>query len=213
MAATDTWYTPGYATIPGASDYHLMFATLWSQVTDTFTPILHSSPDGVLWQRVPGKPMLEHGPSGSWYACGGAIPSFIELPNDQWGSFIMGWHVPHKYPRTFPGFGQAGWVRWTRGRITALRADEDASFNLFPVKTLGKRMIINYCTKTSGYIKIGINGQILQKKITDADIITGDELDRVVTWNSESEININPEEPIQIQVEMRAADLYSIRFE
>jgi hypothetical protein len=213
MQATDTWYTPGYVTIPGTTDYHLMFATLWSQIDDTFTPILHTSMDGVLWQRIPGKPMLQHGPTGSWYACGGALPSLVELPNNQWGSFMMGWHVPHKYPRSFPGFGQAGWVRWTRGRLAALRADEDASFNLFPIKTNKRKMIINYSTKKSGYIKIGVNGKEPLRVITDADIIIGDDIDRIVTWNGNSDMGNSPDEGIQIQVEMRNADLYSIRFE
>ncbi len=213
MRATDTWYTPGYVVIPGASDYHLMFATLWSQIDDTFTPIMHTSPDGVLWQRVTGESMIKHGPTGSWYFCGGAFTSLVELPDNQWGSFMMGWHVPHKYPRAFPGFGQAGWVRWTRGRIAALRADEEASFNLFPIRTNKRKMIINYSTKKSGYIKIAINGKEPLRKITDADIIIGDELDRVVTWNGNSDMANSPDEGIQIHIEMRNADIYSLRFE
>ena len=212
LRATDTWYTPGYSVLPDAPDYHLLFATLWSQLDDTFTPILHTSTDGLLWQRVPGKTVLENDMTNNWHGCGEAITSLVELPGDQWGSFIMGWHVPHKYPRSFPGFGKAGWMRWQRGRLTALRADEEASFSLFPIITTGKKMVINYRTKPSGYIKIAINGKEELRSIKDCDLIIGDELDREVTWHGSSEIANKDDEAIQIKLEMRNADLFNIRF-
>lgn len=213
MRATDTWYTPGYATVPGAPDYRLLFATLWAQVDDTFTPHLHSSADGILWQRVPGRPMLQQGPTGSWHACGGAIPSFVELPGDTWGSLIMGWHVPHKFPRAFPGFGQTGWVRWTRGRLAALRADEDAEFALYPIKPRGRKLILNYRTRHAGWIRIGVAGKEVRRTAEDCDEIIGDELDRTVTWKGEPDMKAVDDEAVQVKVRMRAADLYSIRFE
>ena len=74
-------------------------------------------------------------------------------------------------------------------------------------------MILNYKTKTSGYIKIGINEKETLRKITDADTIIGDELDRVVTWNGSSDMGNSPDGSSQIQIEMRNADIYSIRFE
>ncbi|MHB0934802.1 MAG: hypothetical protein ACYDCO_06520 [Armatimonadota bacterium] len=214
MRATDTWYTPGYATMPGAPDYQLLFATLWSQVDDTFLPILHSSTDSILWHRVPGQPMINYGPSGSWYACGGAVGSeLVELPGDRVGCLLGGWHVPHKHPRAVPGFGQCGWATWQRGRLSALRADEDAVFTLYPMRFTGRKMILNCKTKAAGSIQVGVVGTDWYRTIEDCDRITGDHLDRVVTWGGESDLRHTDGESLQLCFRMRAADLYSVRFE
>ncbi|MEX0653867.1 MAG: hypothetical protein WD534_15870 [Phycisphaeraceae bacterium] len=211
--ATDTWYTPGYTTMPDAPDHRLMFATRWSQVDDTFSPTLHTSPDGLLWQRVPGEPMVPFGPTGSWYAAGGAVTTLVELPGDRVGSLMQGWHVPHKHPRPLPGFGQAGWVSWPRGRLTALRADADATFSLYPLRFRGRKLVLNFRTKASGWIRVGVLGTDWYRKIEDCEWIVGDELDHVVTWGGESDLRHTDGESLQFTFELRNADLFSVRFE
>lgn len=213
MRATDTWYTPGVTAMPGAPDYRLMFATLWSQLTDTFQPVLHTSADGVLWQRTPGQPMLALGPAGSWHACGGAVTGLVELPGDRIGGMIMGWHVPHKFPRTFPGFGQTGWITWRRGRLTALRADEDACCNLYPLRFQGRKLILNLRTQRAGWIRVGVRaGDKWLRKLEDCDYVSGDALDQVVSWKGETDLGHADGEPVTLRFELRAADLFSVRF-
>ncbi|MHC4718343.1 MAG: hypothetical protein ACYS5V_15330 [Planctomycetota bacterium] len=213
MRATDTWYTPGVTTMPDAPDYRLMFATLWSQVDDTFRPVLHTSADGMLWQRTPGQPMLELGPPGSWCACGGAVTTLVELPGDRLGSLILGWHVPHKYPRTFPGFGQAGWLTWRRGRLVALRADEDACFSLYPLRFQGRRLILNLRAQRAGWVRVGVRaGDKWLRNLEDCDFLSGDALDQVVSWKGETDLGHADGEPVTLRFELRAADLFSIRF-
>jgi len=213
MRPTDTWYTPGYTIMPGAPDYHLLMATLWSQVDDTFLPVLHASAEGALWYRVPGRPLIELGPAGSWYACGGSAGPLIELPGDRLGSLISGWHVPHKHPRVLPGFGQCGWATWQRGRLAALRADEDAEFSLLPLYLTGRKMILNCRTKMAGHIKVGVFDKDWTRTLDSCDLITGDYLDKVVTWGGEADMKHAEGDAVHISIQMRAADLYSIRFE
>jgi hypothetical protein len=212
MRPTDTWYTPGYTVMPDAPEYHLLLATRWSQVDDTLLPVLHSSAEGTLWHRVPGRPMIDLGKPGSWHACGGIAGPLMELPGDRVGSLIGGWHVPHKYPRATPGFGQCGWATWQRGRLAALRADADAEFYMIPLQVHGRKMILNCRTKRSGHIAVGVLGKEWRRTPAVCDLITGDHLDKVVTWGGETDMKHTEGEAVIVSIKMRAADLYSIRF-
>lgn len=212
MRPTDTWYTPGYATMPGAPDWRLSFATLWSQVDDSFSPVLHSSADGILWQRVPGPELLAHGPPGSWYHCGGAVTGLVPLPGGRMGSLIMGWHVPHKYPRVMPGFGQAGWISWERDRLAALKADGDGRFSLYPLRTQGRKLVLNCRTAPDGFIAVAVNGAQPLRAFADCDAIAGDETARVVTWHGESDLRHGADEAVQVQFRLHKAELFSVRF-
>ena len=208
----ETWYTSGYTQMPGAPDYHLMFATHWSQWDDSFTPILHASPDGLVWGRVPGRPSVPRGRVDGWCGCGSQVTTLVPLPDGRIGSLVIGWSVPHKYPRRMPGFGQAGWATWERGRITALKADTEGRFALFPLQFHGRRVILNHRTPIAGRIQVAVHGESCYRSFDDCDPIAGDELDHIVTWKGETDLNLPDGEPLRLHFRMQNAELFSVRF-
>lgn len=112
-----------------------------------------------------------------------------------------------------PGFGQAGWIRWQRGRVACLRADEEGHLTLFPLRFRGRRMILNYRTRARGFIKVRVQGSRMCRTIEECDMLAGDELDRVVTWRGESDLLHAPDEPVQLSLRLANADVFSVRFE
>lgn len=207
----DTWYTPGYTTMPGHPEYEMMFVTCWSQNDDQFTPYLYASPDGQAWNRVPGEVLPPQEQRPAWIRCGYAFNTLVPLPGNRVGSLVGGWHVPHKFPREIP-FGQLGWVWWQKDRVTALRADLDGQFSLYSLVASGNKVVLNYRTRPSGYIRVQVNG-VEGRTLADCDILSGDETHRVVTWKGSSDTGVTSSEPIQLKFEMQNADLFSVRFE
>lgn len=112
----------------------------------------------------------------------------VPLPGDRIGSFVKGWSVAHTYPRSLPGFGQAGWVSWQRGRPTALTAEGEGRFSLFPLKFKGRKMILNYRAKFGGHILVEAGGPQGNHTFAQCDRIIGDELNCVVTWRGEADL-------------------------
>jgi hypothetical protein len=215
MAPDETWYTPGYTTPPDAPDYRLLFASLWGQWDDAFTPVLHSSADGILWQRVPGGPTVPHGPPGSWYACGAPITTLVPLPGDRMGCLAAGWHVPHKFPRALPGFGQLGWVSWQRDRLAGLRADTVGQCSLFALHAPGRRLLLNYHAEPTGSVAVALRAEGAtgpERTFATCDVLTGDATAREVTWQGQADLGVAPGTPIRLSLRLQRATVYSLRW-
>ena len=80
----------------------------------------------------------------------------------------------------------------------------------------GKELVINYATSAIGGIRIQIEdaGGVPTKGfgLEDCPVIYGDEIERVVRWNSGSDVSALAGKPVRLRFEMLDADLYSIRF-
>ncbi len=216
MAPYDTWYTSGYTRMPGAPDYHLMFPTLWSQLDDSFTPHLYSSPDGAVWSRVSdvvnaGGGVVPEAVRHDWCRCGMAMINLVPLPGDRIGSMVLGWHIPHKHPRAMP-FGYAGWVWWQRGRLTALRAEREGQFALYPLHFEGREVVLNFRTRFAGSIQVAAHGKACYRTFEDCDPISGDALEHVVSWKGQTDIGHDEGEAVQLQFRLHNADLFSVSF-
>ena len=85
-------------------------------------------------------------------------------------------------------------------------------FSLHPLVNSGSKIVLNYRTKPSGLIRVCVNG-IEGKDFADCDLISGDEHQRVVTWNGSSDTGVASGGAIQLKFEMQNADLFSVRFE
>ena len=81
----------------------------------------------------------------------------------------------------------------------------------------GKQLEINYSTSAAGDIKIGIedaNGTSIPGfGLEQSDIIIGNEIQRVVSWNGASDIHQLAGKPIRLIFSMKDADLYSFKFD
>lgn len=210
MQPYDTWYTPGFTRMPGAPDYQLLFPTRWSQLDDTFTPHFFSSPDGAFWSRTTGDVLPPTEKRPWWARCGIAVQDLVPLPDRRIGSLVLGLHVPHKYPRESP-FGQCGWISWPAGRLSAVCADRDGAFALYPLIVDGREMVVNFRTKIAGAIRVEIAGQ-QGRSFAECDVLNGDHEEHVVTWNGVSDLGHTTGEAVQIKFRMNNAEIFSIRF-
>lgn len=215
-APYELWYANAKTMMPGTVDYHVMFPLLWSLPEDRFEFHLATSPDGIVWGFVPGGAVCEPGPPGAWDT-GVTAPGLgmVALPGDRIGILYCGTPVPHKYPRR-PPMGALAWAWWPKGRLVALRATIEGSFALYPLRFTGRNVHVNFRTRPSGYVQveaIGPDGKVLSgRSFEDCDPLTGDELDRVVTWRGKSDLGHPEEAAVALRFRLRSADLFSVEF-
>ena len=216
-APYELWYANGKTIMPGTTDYHVMFPMRWSLTDDRFDFHLATSPDGVVWGFVPGGPVCEPGQPGSWN--GGVVAPGVglaPLPGDRTGILVAGSPVPHKHPRR-PPLGALAWAWWPRNRLVALEAETVGYFALFPLQFSGRTVRLNFRSSPAGYVKVeasGPNGQILPaRSFNDCDVLSGDELDHLVTWRGETDLGHADGSPVTIRFRLRTAELFSVAFE
>jgi len=221
MEPFDLWYCQPKTLMPGTVDYHVMFPMRWSLQTDSFTFHLATSPDGLTWGFVPdadgrNAPVCEPGPPGSsGEAC--VIPGLglVDLPGDRIGMLVTGWPVPHKHPRK-PPMGHLVWATWPKDRLVALEAPTEGEFALWPLAIAQRTMRLNFRTKFTGHIEVEAcvdhRTPMPGRTFADCDRISGDELDRVVTWKGESDIGHAEGQPVRLRFRMRSAELFAVRF-
>lgn len=213
---SDLWYANGKTVMPGAPDYHVMFPMRWSLTTDRFEFHLATSPDNVVWGWVPGGAICGPGASGDWDV-GVVAPGhgLVELPGNRMGTLYAGTPVPHKYPRR-PPLGAFAWAYWQKGRLVALKSPQDGSFSLWPLIFRVNKVHLNVSTAMTGYVQVeALNekGAVLPgRSFTDCDFISGDYLDREVTWRGQSCLGHKEGTAVQLRFRLRNAGLFSVTF-
>jgi len=211
-----TWYANAKTVMPDAPDYHLMFPMRWDLTTDAFQFHLAVSPDNVNWHFVPGGPVGTPGQTGDWD--GGTVApghGLVALPGNLMGILYCGTATPHKYPRRAP-YGDLAWATWQTGRIAALHCPEEGAFSLFPLVFEGRTVRLNMHTRMTGYIRVEAldeDGAVLPgRSFEDCDHLSGNDLNRLVTWRGESDLGHTDARPVQICFRLRNAELYSVAF-
>ena len=85
-----------------------------------------------------------------------------------------------------------------------------------PLTFDGKRLDINFSTSAAGTVKVemqNINGQPIKGfTYEDADEVFGDELDRSVTWNGNTDVSTLSGKPVRLRFTLSDADLYAVKF-
>lgn len=86
-----------------------------------------------------------------------------------------------------------------------------------PIRFEGNQLILNYSTSASGSILVEIqntDGKPIEGfSMLDCDEIYGDQLERIVTWQSKKELSDLQNKIIRIRIFLKDADLYSFKFE
>ena len=211
----DLWYANAKTTMPGAPDYHIMFPLRWRLTDDSFSFMLASSPDNVVWNWVPGGPVCE--PGDAAWVDGAAAPGvgMVDLPGGRMGITMVGSPEPHKHLRR-PPHGHIAWAWWPKGRLVALEAPVEGNFRTFTIKTGRRSMHLNFKTVPAGSIQVQVTDRRYQplpgRSFEDCDWLVGDHLDRVVSWRGETDLGHEGEEPISVGFRMRCAELYSVEF-
>jgi len=85
-----------------------------------------------------------------------------------------------------------------------------------PLKFSGRELVINFATSAAGSVKVELqdaDGKPLPGfTLADAREQIGDEIERVVRWDSGADLSRLAGQPIRLRFVMKDADLYSLRF-
>jgi hypothetical protein len=206
-------YTNGRTCYPGLPEHHLMFPLFYRRYTQTAEIHLHSSLDGIRWDRVPGGPVLTPGDPGAWDGeFIGAGKDLVPLGKDRIAIPYSGSTHPHKSPR-WPGVisSATGWASWPKGRLCAIRADEEGQFSTFGVEITGQQLKINARVRRAGEIRIGLIGTN-GRSVGECDPITGDSLAHPVTWKGDSALRRDRGQTVILHFALRAADLFGFEW-
>ena len=85
-----------------------------------------------------------------------------------------------------------------------------------PLTFSGRELVINYSTSVAGDVRVETQDEqgkpIAGHSLSDAAEIFGDEIERVVSWESGSDVSALAGTPVRLRIAMKEADLYSLRF-
>ncbi len=214
VGPSDLWYSNAKTVYPGAPDYHLMFPKRWKVSEDRFYVHLATSPDGIMWGMPPESEVLTPGEGDDWDAGGVDVGcGMVEMGDDRVGVPFVGYRIPHKYTRSVP-LGKIGLASWEKGRLVALEAEEEGEFRTMYVTFKGDSLRINVRTTAVGEVRVGVLGPkgkaIEGRDCVDCDPMTGNFLDRPVTWQGEAGILAPPGQQVAFRFRMRQAEIFSL---
>lgn len=216
MPPSDVLYTNCKTTIPGNADLHVMFPTVWHQSDDTTSVTMAASPDGRVWDFVPGGPVFHTAAFGEWDGgCVFASPNLVELPNGSFALPYTGYNFPHKYPRGQLRF-LPGYLVWPKGRLVGLEAAERGEFATAALVPPGKRVLVNAVTKRTGSLLVevaGTDGAALpDRSFAEADPIVGDQYRKPLTWKGQADLAPKAGTPVMLRFRMDKATLFGLDF-
>jgi hypothetical protein len=85
-----------------------------------------------------------------------------------------------------------------------------------PIQFDGSKLVINYSTGAAGHVLIELQdetGRALDGfSLADSEMITGDEIDRVVSWKRGKDVSSLTGRSIRLRFSLKDADLYSLCF-
>jgi hypothetical protein len=206
-------YTNARTCYPGLPEQHLMFPLVYRRDTQTSEIQMYTSMDGVLWDRVPGGPVIEPSDPPGWDGVfGGASKNLVPLGQDRVGIVYSGVNRPHKYPR-WPSViqGNAGWAWWPKGRLAALVADQEGQFNTFGIPVTGQKLQLNAKVHPGGEIRVGLHGPEGHSP-GDCDPITGHSPAHPVTWHGDASLKADAGATISLRFQLRAAELFGFQW-
>jgi len=80
----------------------------------------------------------------------------------------------------------------------------------------GNKLVINFSTSAAGMIKVEVqnmNGKLIEGfEIENSNELIGNEIEKIVTWKENPNLEKLSSQPIRLRFIMKDADLYSIRF-
>jgi hypothetical protein len=85
-----------------------------------------------------------------------------------------------------------------------------------PLTFSGSRLVLNYSTSAAGRVRVEVQDESGEPLpgfgLEDCPEIYGDEIERVVSWRTGSDLTSWAGRTVRLKIEMKDADLYSLRF-
>ena len=175
---------------------------------------MYSSADSVTWNEIPGGPIITPGEPGSWDSEFITVgKDLVPLGADRVAVPYHGTRYPHKYPRwkSLRTAHQTGWVWWPKGRLSAIKADEEGEFFTFSLPPAGRSLNLNVNVRRGGVARVEVVG-IEGRTIADCATITTDGLKMPVSWNGQTDIGSPDKAPVTLHFKLRSAELFGFEW-
>jgi hypothetical protein len=125
-------------------------------------------------------------------------------------------NLPHKYPRKGGLVQSLGLMRWPRGRMAAVAAEEDGQFTTMSFIPPGRRIGVNADIRRGGRLRIeacDMQGKAYPGcRFEDCRPMTGDLFDAEVPWRDGGSIPGRPDEPVTLRVRLSQGRLFHLDF-
>ena len=85
-----------------------------------------------------------------------------------------------------------------------------------PLTFSGSRLVLNYSTSAAGHVRVEVQDEtgtpLPGFGMEDCPAIYGDEIERAVAWRTGSDLTSLAGRTVRLRIEMKDADLFSLRF-
>ena len=218
---TDDIYTPAYCAYPGVSGLYLMFPSIYHRLDSELDVQLAVSRDGWNWDRPERRPIISRASGKREYGMIHAGPNLVPLNDDEWGLAYDGSYRRHDHGKP-EAPAEFRWAIWQRNRLVGLEAPVEGRVTTIGRPCHGSELRINFRTKRAGWVKVELvtppTLPISETKTLegfsedDVDVLTGDELDQVVTWKGKSDLSALRGKTISVRLHMARAEVFSLEF-
>ncbi len=224
------FYGANYFPYPGRTDLHTMIIPVFHRATDHVDTQIAFSRDGLFWSRPERRAIHSVGAPGSGEDC--QVHSWrngmVELPDGNWAVAYSGISTLHNvrdeytdalFPRRHEG--QIRYALWRPHRLCGVEAQRDGRFTISCIYRHGDQLRLNYRCAPGGWITAELlprTPSMFQPDLdpapgftfADCDRLTGDEADRPVSWNGNSDIS-SIGEAVVIRLNMFQAKLFAYK--
>jgi hypothetical protein len=80
----------------------------------------------------------------------------------------------------------------------------------------GRELVLNYATGAAGHVRLELLNEdqlaIAGYTLEDADLLIGDEVERVMSWQGQTDLSRLAGQAVRLRVQLKDADVYSFRF-
>jgi hypothetical protein len=224
-------YTPVVVRYPWADDAYFMFPSFYQHFphpkkggrfeNDGILDIhLAVSRDGIDWDRPSRRPYIPLGPEGSPDSKFMFMFAGLVRQGDEILHYYCGYDVTHGEYHATKSMHHKGAICLARQRldgfVSLTAGAETGTLLTKPLVFAGNRLELNLATAATGSCRIallGPDGQPLPGfALNDCPPLRGNSVRRQVVWQDDPDLAAQAGKPVQLQIELRNADLYAFQF-
>jgi len=223
---TMDFYTTGVTRYEDAADVYVMFPTPYYHYPSPPHPSNDGpidlqfavSRDGVNWMRPDRRPIVRQGMEGRWNGGNHYAGYGITRHGDELSIYFVGQDITHA------GYKKRGYIRGTitraiyrlDGFMSADAAYEGGELTTPVIVHDGDRLVLNMDGSAGGWIKVELldeSGEPIPGFTeSEADLLAGNMLNRLVTWRGSHDVGDLRGKPIRMRLVMRDVKLYAFQW-
>jgi hypothetical protein len=224
-------YTPVVVRYPWADDAYFMFPSFYQHFptpkqggrfeNDGILDIhLAVSRDGIDWQRPSRRPYIPLGEEGSPDSKFMFMFAGLVRQGDEILHYYCGYDVTHGEYHATPSMDHKGAICLARQRldgfVSLTAGAEPGMLTTKPIQFSGQALELNLATAATGFCRVsllGSDGKPLPGfALDDCPPLRGNSVRQRVVWNGGADLSAQAGAAVQVQIELRNADLYALQF-